>query len=110
LQRVRENGDAGLVHLLQKLIVDAACQASGEAAGKRSSVRLSAQDRLAVQRACSRLFAGKKDRSHLHTFGAERESCSDAAGVRDSSSCYDWYRDRIHDLRYQGDRPGQRIF
>ena len=88
MQRVRENGDTRPVHLFQKLIVDAACQASGEPTCKRSSARLSAQDRLPVQRGCSRLFAGEKDRPHLHALGTERESCSDAAGVRDPSSCY----------------------
>ncbi len=110
LQRVRENGGAGPVHLFQKLIVDAACQASGEPACKRSAARLSAQDGLPVQWSCSRLFAGKKDRPHLHTFGTERETCNDAAGIRDSSSCYDGYLHRIHDLRYQRERACEGIF
>src|SRR5580692_10179341 len=110
LQRVWENGGAGPVHLFQKLIVDATCQASGEPTCKRSSARLSAQDGLPVQWGCSRFFAGKKDRPHLHTFGTERESCNDAAGIRDSSSCYDGYRHRIHDLRYQRDCACEGIF
>ncbi len=56
-----------------------------------------------MQSASSRFFAGKKDRPHLHTFGAERECCSDPAGIRDSSGRDHRYFHRIHDLRYQRD-------
>src|ERR1700684_2547243 len=110
LQRIRKNRDAGLVHLFQKLIVNATRQPPGEPARQRSSARLSAQDCLTVQCARSGLFASHEHRSHLNAFGAEREGCNDAASVCDPSGRYNRYPHGIGNLRHQRDCACEGIF
>jgi hypothetical protein len=40
-----------------------------------------AKNRFPMKRVSAGLLAGKKDRTHLHSFGTESERCGDAASV-----------------------------
>jgi len=65
---------------------------------------------LAMKPAGAGSIARQEDGSHLHAFGAERESRDYASCISDPACGNHRHIDDINDLRKQGHRAGERIF